>query len=96
MSSIYTGEKPRIIGATIYALNRTYGLAPARPVDASTVAAHLALFHGGIQAACEDEDAPPAACWHPRSCAHCDRAGAPCGRHYAGDAGHERCTGMHA
>lgn len=31
------------------------------PVDASTVAAHLALFHGGIQAACEDEGAMLAA-----------------------------------
>lgn len=37
-----------------------------------------------------------AACWHPRSCARCDRAGVCCGRHHVGDAGHERCTGMHA
>lgn len=28
--SIFTGASPRIIGATIYALNRTHGLAPAR------------------------------------------------------------------
>ena len=27
------------------------------PVDASTVAAHLAIFHGGIPAACEDDEA---------------------------------------
>lgn len=26
------------------------------PVDASTVAAHLAIFHGGIPAACEDDE----------------------------------------
>lgn len=37
-----------------------------------------------------------AACWHPRSCARCDRAGVCCGRHHVGDAGHERCAGMHA
>ena len=26
------------------------------PVDSSTVAAHLAIFHGGIPAACEDDE----------------------------------------
>jgi hypothetical protein len=31
------------------------------PVDVSTVAAHLALFHGGIPSACEDEGAMLAA-----------------------------------
>ena len=32
-------------------------------------------------------------CWHPRSCARCQRVGLACGRHYVGDPGHERCTG---
>lgn len=36
------------------------------------------------------------ACFHPRSCVRCDRAGIACGRHYRGDAGHERCVGGHA
>lgn len=27
---MFTGPNPKIIGATVYALNKTYGLAPAR------------------------------------------------------------------
>lgn len=33
------------------------------------------------------------ACYHPRSCDRCRRVGIACGRHYRGDAGHERCIG---
>ena len=28
--SIFTGTAPKIVGATVYALNRTHGLAPSR------------------------------------------------------------------
>lgn len=35
------------------------------------------------------------ACYHPRSCAHCQRAGIYCGRHHIGDVGHEACKGAH-
>jgi len=32
-------------------------------------------------------------CVHPLSCQFCQPHGFPCGRHAAGDAGHERCVG---
>lgn len=121
MSSIYAGEKPRIIGATIYALNRTHGLAPARGRGADeTVVEVINDYSGlirtdagnvysngdfGIKRYAEDAPTWPAtaiagtatpACYHPRSCIRCQRAGVCCGGHYVGDAGHERCTGTHA
>lgn len=37
---------------------------------------------------------PPRICYHPRSCATCDRLGSSCGNHNTADQGHQRCTGM--
>lgn len=33
-------------------------------------------------------------CYHPRSCATCDKRGYPCGRHFVGRNGHEDCSGL--
>ena len=81
MSSIYTSEKPRIINDYSGLIRTGAGNVYANGDFATTRFA---------------EDAPTPACWHPRSCARCDRAGVCCGGHYVGDAGHERCTGTHA
>lgn len=33
-------------------------------------------------------------CYHPRSCTTCMHLGAACGKHIAGERGHERCKGQ--
>lgn len=48
--SIFTGQNPRIMGATVYALDRTHGLAPARPIgEDETVTAILDSYSGLIE-----------------------------------------------
>lgn len=46
--SIFTGTTPRIIGATIYALNRTHGLAPARPAGPDEKVVEVIDGHSGL------------------------------------------------
>ena len=48
MSSIYIGKKPRIIGATIYALNLTHGLAPAREPGADETVVEVINDYSGL------------------------------------------------
>lgn len=48
MESIFTGTSPRIIGATVYALNRTHGLAPAREAGAPEVVAEVIDGYTGL------------------------------------------------
>jgi hypothetical protein len=48
MDSIFTGTKPRIIGATVYALNRTHGLAPAREAGADETVVEVIDGHSGL------------------------------------------------
>ena len=52
MDNLFSGSKPRIIGATVYALNRTHGLAPARPAgDPEIVVRVVNSYYGLIQTA---------------------------------------------
>jgi len=46
--SIFTGHAPQIIGATVYALNRTHGLAPARPAGAPEIVTEVIDGHSGL------------------------------------------------
>lgn len=46
--SIFTGAKPRIIGATVYALNRTYGLAPAREAGGDETVVEVIDGYSGL------------------------------------------------
>jgi hypothetical protein len=46
--SIFTDPKPRIIGATIYALNLTHGLAPAREAGADEKVVEVINGYSGI------------------------------------------------
>lgn len=48
--NIFIGQKPKIIGATIYALNRTHGLSPAREYgDHETVTRVIDAYHGTVE-----------------------------------------------
>ncbi len=46
--SIFTGSAPRIIGATVYALNRTHGLAPAREPGGKEKVVEVIDGHTGL------------------------------------------------
>lgn len=46
--SIFTGPAPKIIGATVYALNRTHGLAPAREQGAPEIVVEVINGHSGV------------------------------------------------
>lgn len=46
--SIFTGPAPKIIGATVYALNLTHGLAPARPAGPMEVVVEVIDGHSGM------------------------------------------------
>jgi hypothetical protein len=46
--SIFTGAAPRIMGATVYALNRTHGLAPAREAGAPEIVVEVIDGHRGL------------------------------------------------
>lgn len=48
MENIFAGPVPRIIGATIYALNRTFGLAPARPAGDDETVTEVIDSHSGL------------------------------------------------
>lgn len=48
MGSIYTGPKPRILGATVYALNRTHGLAPARDIGPDETVVEVINSYSGL------------------------------------------------
>jgi hypothetical protein len=48
MNNIFAGQKPRIIGATIYALNKTHGLAPARPAGEPEVVTKVIDDYSGV------------------------------------------------
>lgn len=47
MNDIFAGQQPKIIGATIYALNRTHGLAPARPAGSPEVVVEVVNSYNG-------------------------------------------------
>lgn len=48
--NIFNGTNPIIVGATVYALNLTHGLAPARPIgEDETVVAVLDSYSGLIE-----------------------------------------------
>jgi len=52
MENLFSGPQPRIIGATVYALNRTHGLAPARDRgEPETVSEVIDSYHGLIRTA---------------------------------------------
>lgn len=42
------GARPRIIGATVYALNRTHGLAPARPQGSDETVTEVLNDYSGL------------------------------------------------
>lgn len=46
--SIFAGTVPRIIGATIYALNLTHGLAPAREWGEPEIVVEVVNSHSGL------------------------------------------------
>ncbi|MGF3055653.1 hypothetical protein [Microbacterium sp. YY-01] len=48
MSSIFTGPVPTIIGATVYALNRTFGLAPARDAGSPEIVVEVIDGYSGL------------------------------------------------
>jgi len=50
MNDIFAGKTPRIVGATVYALNRTHGLIPPREVGPhETVARVVDSYYGLIE-----------------------------------------------
>ena len=46
--NIFTGAQPRIIGATVYALNLTHGLAPARPAGEPEIVTEVISSYSGL------------------------------------------------
>jgi hypothetical protein len=48
MSNIFAGQHLRILGATIYALNKTHGLAPAREAGEPETVVEIVDSHTGL------------------------------------------------
>lgn len=46
--SIFAGVAPKIVGATVYSLNRTHGLAPAREAGASEIVTEVVDGYSGV------------------------------------------------
>jgi hypothetical protein len=46
--TVFSGAAPKIIGATVYALNRTHGLAPARELGKDEKVTEVLDAHSGL------------------------------------------------